>query len=130
MRQWTKHLKIDTGRLYGDEAIATPVSTADAFWLARDLAGLMDQFSTGQVPVSALTGLDTAELSEWWKVTLAFLEIMRREWPDILAQRGAIDPGEHRNRRLLAEAAASPAIRPMARSSSRDRRAPSPRPRT
>lgn len=105
VRQWTKHLKVDVERLYGGEAIETPVSTADAFWLARDLAALMDQFSTGQVPVSEIAGLETAELSEWWKVTLAFLEIMRREWPDILAGRGALDPGEHRNRRLLAEAA-------------------------
>jgi ATP-dependent helicase/nuclease subunit B len=105
IRSWTKHLKVDLRKLYGDETIETPVSTADAFWLARDLAGLMDQFSTGQVPVSEITGLDTAELSEWWKVTRAFLEIMRKEWPDILAERGVIDPGEHRNRRLLAEAA-------------------------
>ncbi|MCI5077571.1 double-strand break repair protein AddB [Oricola sp.] len=104
IRQWTKHLKIDIGKLYGDERIATPVSTADAFWLARDLAGLMDEFSTGQVPVTEIAGLDTGELSEWWKVTLAFLEIMRREWPDILAERRVIDSGEHRNRRILAEA--------------------------
>ncbi len=105
IRSWTKHLKIDIGKLYGDETIQTPVSTADAFWLARDLAGLMDQFSTGQVPVSGIADFDTAELSEWWKVTLAFLEIMRKEWPAILAERGVVDPGEHRNRRLLAEAA-------------------------
>lgn len=105
IRQWTKHLKIDVEKLYG-EVITTPVSTADAFWLARDLAGLMDQFSTGQLPVSALKDIDTAGKSEWWKVTLAFLEIMRREWPDILRERGAIDPGEHRNLRLRAEAAA------------------------
>jgi ATP-dependent helicase/nuclease subunit B len=104
VRSWTRHLKIDIGKLYGDEAIRTPVSTADAFWLARDLASLMDQFSTGQIPVSAIAGLDTAELPDWWKVTLAFLEIMRREWPDILAERDALDPGEHRNRRLMAEA--------------------------
>lgn len=104
IRPWTKHLKIDIEHLYGGE-ITTPVSTADAFWLARDLAALMDQFSTGNVPVSALSGLDTAQKSEWWKVTLAFLEIMRSEWPSILAERGAIDPGDHRNRRLLAEAA-------------------------
>ncbi|TCD16026.1 double-strand break repair protein AddB [Oricola cellulosilytica] len=102
--QWTRHLTIDVGSLYGDEDIRTPVSTADAFWLARDLADLMDQFSTGRVAVSDLSALDTSELSEWWKVTLAFLEIMRREWPDILASRNAIDAGEHRNRRLLAEA--------------------------
>jgi len=104
VRQWTKHLKIDIEKLYGDEAIRTPVSTADAFWLARDLASLMDQFSTGQVAVTDISSLDTAELPDWWKVTLAFLEIMRREWPDILAERDAVDPGEHRNRRLLAEA--------------------------
>ncbi|WP_421855760.1 double-strand break repair protein AddB [Oricola sp.] len=101
---WTKHLKIDTGRLYGDEVIQTPVSRVDAFWLARDLASLMDQFSTGGVDASQIASLDTSELSEWWKVTLAFLEIMRREWPDILAERGVLDPGDHRNRRILAEA--------------------------
>ncbi|GAB4357786.1 MAG: double-strand break repair protein AddB [Oricola sp.] len=104
VRQWTKHLKVDIATLYGDEAIRTPVSTADAFWLARDLAALMDQFSTGQVAVADIASLDTAELPDWWKVTLAFLEIMRREWPDILAGRGVLDPAEHRNRRLLAEA--------------------------
>jgi ATP-dependent helicase/nuclease subunit B len=105
IRQWTRHLKVDIGALYGDETIGTPVSTADAFWLARDLAALMDQFSTEQVPVAALSEFDTSELSEWWKVTLAFLEIMRNEWPAILAERGLIDPGEHRNLRILAEAA-------------------------
>lgn len=86
-----------------DEAAATP---AQAAALARELARLLDQMQTEGVPLDRLETLVAAEHAEHWQLTLDFLDILRRHWPAILAERDALDPAEHRNR-LLAHLAAA-----------------------
>ncbi|MBO6637069.1 MAG: double-strand break repair protein AddB [Roseitalea sp.] len=103
--RWTEAMTDDLHALYGIERVTTPVSTADAFWMAADLAGLIDQLQTEGIPFKAVEEAAGAEVSEWWNVTLAFLQIVKRAWPAHLAEANRLDPADHRNRMIRAEAA-------------------------
>jgi ATP-dependent helicase/nuclease subunit B len=78
---------------------------AAALALADDLARLMDDMTTREVPWQALDGLVPENVDEYWQLTLQFLKIARETWPDILAERGAIEPAARRDRLIAAEAA-------------------------
>jgi ATP-dependent helicase/nuclease subunit B len=85
---------------------ATLVATSPsaAFALAGDLARLMDDIATRQVPWEKLDDLVPSELDRYWQHTLEFLRIAREAWPQILTERGAIEPAERRDRLITAEA--------------------------
>ncbi|HWN53447.1 MAG TPA: double-strand break repair protein AddB, partial [Xanthobacteraceae bacterium] len=95
------------------ERIAPPVGEAPlvvrhpaaALALADDLAKLMDDMTTREVPWQRLDGLVPDELDQYWQLTLRFLLIAREVWPGILAERGAIEPAVRRDRLIAAEAA-------------------------
>ena len=80
-------------------------SPAAAFGLAADLARLMDDMITRQVPWEKLDGLVPDDVDDYWQLTLKFLQIAREQWPAILAERGAIEPAERRDRLIEAERA-------------------------
>ena len=80
-------------------------SPAGALGLAGDLARLMDDMITRQVPWDRLDGLVPDDVDEYWQRTLTFLQIARTQWPAILAERGAIEPAERRDRLIEAERA-------------------------
>ena len=75
---------------------------AAALLLGSDLARLMDDMTTRQVPWSKLDGLVPDELDVYWQDTLKFLKIAREEWPNLLAVHGKIEPAVRRD--LLIEA--------------------------
>ncbi len=77
---------------------------AGALRLANDLAHLMDDMTTRQVPWDKLDGLVPEEVDEYWQFTLRFLKIAREIWPAVLAERGLIEPAERRNKLIAAEA--------------------------
>jgi len=104
--RWSEAIAPDLRtRLYGDEPVTTPVSVADAFWMAGDLAALIDQLQTEGVGFAQIEAAAGADVSEWWHVTLTFLQIVKQSWPSYLAEANRIDPADHRNRMLRAEAA-------------------------
>src|SRR5262252_1971182 len=78
---------------------------AAALALADDLAKLMDDMTTREVPWQRLDGLVPDELDQYWQLTLRFLLIAREVWPAILAERGAVEPAMRRDRLIAAEAA-------------------------
>jgi ATP-dependent helicase/nuclease subunit B len=78
-------------------------SSAAALALADDLARLMDDMITRQVPWDALDGLVPDDLDEYWQHTLEFLKIARDTWPGVLAERGKIEPAERRDRLIETE---------------------------
>jgi ATP-dependent helicase/nuclease subunit B len=80
-------------------------SPAAALALADDLARLIDDMTTRKVPWRALDELVPERFDEYWQLTLKFLKIAREHWPEILAERGAIEPAERRDRLIEAEAA-------------------------
>lgn len=89
-----------------------------ACYLAQELAGLIDTVHNENLSFERLADLVPAEYAAHWQETLKFLEIITRYWPDILKERGLIDPGERRNRLIAAQAemwkAAPPAKRIVA----------------
>jgi ATP-dependent helicase/nuclease subunit B len=100
VRRWAEQIALAAG-----ETTLVVRHPAAALALADDLARLMDDMTTRQVPWSRLDGLVPEALDQYWQLTLRFLSIAREHWPAILAERGVIEPAERRDRLIAAEAA-------------------------
>jgi ATP-dependent helicase/nuclease subunit B len=98
---WAKQLK-PADPLQAPLVVGGPAST-----LARadDLARLMDDMATRGVEWQALDGLVPDALDQYWQLTLRFLHIARKTWPDILKAYGRIEPAARRDHLIEAEAA-------------------------
>lgn len=92
------HLRLDPS-----EPSLVPATLGEAYGLAGDLAALLDQMQTEGVPVEKLAALDAARFDRVWQLNASFLAILGEAWPQILGERGAIDPAAFRNRMLAAE---------------------------
>jgi ATP-dependent helicase/nuclease subunit B len=77
---------------------------AAACALADDLARLIDDMTMRAVPWDKLDGLVPDFLDPYWQLTLRFLEIARNNWPQILHERGLIEPAARRDALIKAEA--------------------------
>ncbi len=88
-----------------DEAPLVAGNPASALALADDLARLMDDMTTRGVPWDRLDELVPEALDRYWQLTLEFLKIARETWPNILAERSAIEPAARRDALIKAEAA-------------------------
>jgi ATP-dependent helicase/nuclease subunit B len=73
--------------------------------LAYELARLLDHVATERLSFKALEKLLPENFSEHWQRVLTFLRIVTDRWPVALAEMGALDPAERRNRLLDAQAA-------------------------
>jgi ATP-dependent helicase/nuclease subunit B len=85
------------------DAPLVATSPAAALALADDLARLMDDLTTRQVPFSSLDGLVPDNVDVYWQETLRFLKIAREEWPAILTERNKIEPAARRDLLIKAE---------------------------
>ncbi|MEQ8735920.1 MAG: double-strand break repair protein AddB [Rhodospirillaceae bacterium] len=83
-----------------------PQTPDQAARLAEELGRLLDQVQTERLSFEKLSTLVPDSLAEHWQVTLTFLQLITQHWPDILAERGTVDPAEHRNQVFAAQAAA------------------------
>jgi ATP-dependent helicase/nuclease subunit B len=88
-----------------DEAPLVAGNPASALALADDLGRLMDDMTTRGVRWDRLNELVPEALDRYWQLTLEFLKIAREIWPNILAERGAIEPAARRDALIKAEAA-------------------------
>ncbi|TJV85305.1 MAG: double-strand break repair protein AddB, partial [Mesorhizobium sp.] len=104
VRAWKRRLPAHVAALF-DEEIVVPASAADAIWLARDLARLMDEIETEGTDWTRLADLVTGNLAGWWQVTLDFLGIVTENWPNLLEERNRSNPAAHRNALIRLEAA-------------------------
>ncbi len=98
--QWAR-----SPQLRREDASLVVASPTAALALADDLARLMDDLLTRQVPWDRLDKLVPNQLDAYWSLTLEFLKIARVNWPKVLAERGLIEPAERRDRLIAAEAA-------------------------
>jgi ATP-dependent helicase/nuclease subunit B len=76
-------------------ATGTPLvaqTPAAASALADDLARLMDDMTTRNVPWQRLDQLVPDEFDTFWQLTLRFLQIARERWPEVLREAKAIEP--------------------------------------
>jgi ATP-dependent helicase/nuclease subunit B len=89
-------------------ASGTPLvaqTPAAACALADDLARLIDDMTTRNVSWERLDELVPGEFDEYWQLTLRFLRIARKNWPQVLDEIGSIDPAARRDVLIKAEAA-------------------------
>ncbi len=77
---------------------------AAACALADDLARLIDDMTMRGVAWDKLDNLVPDALDQYWQLTLKFLEIARQSWPEILNERGFIEPAARRDALIKAEA--------------------------
>ena len=95
VRFWKSQIDSQAAGALVGEAIALPPSSADALWLADDLAALLDEAGDEEISLSALASLDIEDrLAEWWQLTSRFLSIVTEAWPAHLASLGLAEPGE------------------------------------
>jgi ATP-dependent helicase/nuclease subunit B len=89
--------------LSGSPLVAQTPAAACA--LADDLARLIDDMTTRGVPWERLDNLVPDELDEYWQLTLKFLQIAIRQWPEVLRERSIIEAVTRRDLLIKAEAA-------------------------
>ncbi len=78
--------------------------TADqAARLAGELARFLDQVQTENCQFGDLEGLVPAEFAQHWQLTLEFLQILTKFWPNILADQGVSDRAARRNAMIDAQ---------------------------
>ena len=101
---WIRALPAHLQGLHGGEAIEVPSSPADAIWLARDLAGLMDEMESRGTDWRKLAEIDVGDQARWWDLTTNFLRIATEAWPAFLSERDRSNPAAHANAAIRAEA--------------------------
>jgi len=102
--QWSEALKhaiisIDgAGQRRLDETQACLVGTSpvDAWYLAGELSSLIDELIIEDIAWTKLDPLVLPEFDAYWRITMDFLDIAMRQWPEILSERGLVDPATRR----------------------------------
>ena len=87
----------------GSPLIAQTPAAACA--LADDLARLIDDMTTRGVPWERLDDLVPEEHDRYWQLTLKFLHIAIKQWPDVLHERGFEEAVTRRDLLIKAETA-------------------------
>ncbi|WP_375619208.1 MULTISPECIES: double-strand break repair protein AddB [unclassified Bartonella] len=104
IRPWRENLPAHLRAMFGTEDVLIPAHSADAIWLAQDLAHLMDEIETEGADWSKLKNIASDMVAEWWQITLDFLTIVTQNWPKILTERQRSNPAEWRNQVLTMHA--------------------------
>ncbi|WP_375684959.1 double-strand break repair protein AddB [Bartonella sp. TT110JLCBS] len=104
IRPWRENLPAHLRAMFGTEDVLIPAHSADAIWLAQDLAHLMDEIETEGADWSKLKDIAPDMVAEWWQITLDFLTIVTQNWPQILTERQRSNPAEWRNQVLTMHA--------------------------
>ncbi|UNF45457.1 double-strand break repair protein AddB [Bartonella krasnovii] len=104
IRPWRENLPAHLRAMFGTEDVLIPAHSADALWLAQDLAHLMDEIETEGADWSKLKDIAPDMVAEWWQITLDFLTIVTKNWPQILTERKRSNPAEWRNQALTMHA--------------------------
>ena len=96
--KWAEQLKPKAG-----ETSLVVHNPASALALADDLARLIDDMTTRQVPWDRLDTLVPDQYDRYWQLTLDFLKIARAYWPAELDEQKKIDPAARRDLLIDAE---------------------------
>nr|WP_298105083.1 double-strand break repair protein AddB [uncultured Shinella sp.] len=100
---WRNSLPAAVTSVHAESPLVAPASPADAVWLARNLAEIIDAMETEELDWDALDGLDVSNHALWWQLTAEFLKIASEFWPARLAELGRSSPSLRRNATLHAE---------------------------
>jgi len=86
-----------------DEFGSEPLSLAQAYALAQNLAALLDMACYEELDFSRLSEIVPAEYAAHWQENLRLLKIIIEYWPQILKERHAVDAAQRRKQLLSAE---------------------------
>jgi ATP-dependent helicase/nuclease subunit B len=100
---WRNRLPAAVTSVHAESPLVAPASPADAVWLARNLAEIIDAIETEELDWSALDALDVSNHALWWQLTAEFLKIASDYWPARLAELNRSSPSLRRNATLHAE---------------------------
>jgi ATP-dependent helicase/nuclease subunit B len=81
-------------RYYAAEPSLVIASPAQAFALAGDLAGLIDDMTIEGVPWARLANVAPGDFDAYWRITLDFLKIAATQWPAHLREEDLVDQAE------------------------------------
>ncbi len=101
---WRNQLPAIVRSIHADTPLVAPASPADAVWLARALAELIDAVETEGRDWADLVKLDVRDFASWWQLTVEFLKIATAFWPARLEELMRSSPARHRDAVLKAEA--------------------------
>ncbi|MBW6424569.1 double-strand break repair protein AddB [Rhizobium sp. XQZ8] len=101
---WRNQLPKIVLDVHSESPLVAPASPADAIWLARALAELIDAVDTEERDWEDLKGLDTGEHALWWQLTTEFLKIASAFWPTRLEELRRSSPAKHQAAILRGEA--------------------------
>jgi len=110
---WRNKLPEIVRSIHSDSPLVAPASPADAIWLARNLAELIDAIETEGRDWTELSHLNVKDYALWWQLTAEFLQIASAFWPERLNELGKSSPARHRNAILHAEANRFATVPPM-----------------
>ena len=99
-----------------DGAALITTSPGQAWYLAGDLGGLIDEMIIEGIDWHELENIVPDTFDQYWRITLDFLKIAVSQWPAHLAERGLIDDTERRAKLIEAEVArlvSSPSTGPV-----------------
>ena len=99
--KWAQSPEVRSGS--GAPLVAQTPAAACA--LADDLARLIDDMTTRDVPWEKLKGLVPEALDPYWQFTLRFLQIASAAWPDALRKLDLMEPARRRDALIKAETA-------------------------
>lgn len=100
---WRNRLPAAVTAVHAESPLVAPASPADAVWLARNLADIIDAMETEELDWLALDNLDVSNHALWWQLTAAFLKIASDYWPARLTELNRSSPSLRRNATLHAE---------------------------
>lgn len=101
---WRNQLPLAITAVHSTSPLVAPASPADAIWLARALAELIDSIETEERDWHDLENLDTSEHALWWQLTAEFLKIASAFWPARLEELKRSSPARHQSAILRGEA--------------------------
>jgi ATP-dependent helicase/nuclease subunit B len=91
--------------LHGAEGTPLVANTPSAaLLLADDLSRLIDDMTTRGVGWDRLDDLVPEDFDKYWQMSLRLLDLLRKDWPKILSERGAIEAASRRDLLIEAEA--------------------------
>jgi ATP-dependent helicase/nuclease subunit B len=100
---WRNRLPAAVTAVHAESPLVAPASPADAVWLARNLADIVDAMETEELDWLALDNLDVSNHALWWQLTAEFLKIASDYWPARLTELNRSSPSLRRNATLHAE---------------------------
>ncbi|PWL04628.1 double-strand break repair protein AddB, partial [Candidatus Liberibacter asiaticus] len=101
---WRNKLPDIIKDLYPESPLSLPISPANAIWLAKNLADIIDIIETEEKKWEDLHALKNEKYGMWWLLAADFLKIASKYWTERLVELNASSPVGYQIALMRAEA--------------------------